>query len=257
MNPRHGSRQPPKHDLVTRIHNSALQTPTGLAGRFDVPSSNNPNPADSSSSESDAYTSRPRTSRPQHARSMSNPFPSLFSTRKRRQDSTSRPAPDLNVDGDDAGVMAGANTGKQPRPGASAASSKDFATGNCMTCASLVKWPKDLKVFKCTICSTINDLVPVQGDVRRNATAGRARGMSNDLPGTHQRGRKARLYPLPPFLTLCSRRTHIHTTLQATSTTMSPPVSLKEAVLEVSIQLGYRLGEAARIANPRPPIAAE
>ncbi|PWI73963.1 hect [Purpureocillium lilacinum] len=183
MNPRHGSRQPPKHDLVTRIHNSALQTPTGLAGRFDVPSSNNPNPADSSSSESDAYTSRPRTSRPQHARSMSNPFPSLFSTRKRRQDSTSRPAPDLNVDGDDAGVMAGANTGKQPRPGASAASSKDFATGNCMTCSSLVKWPKDLKVFKCTICSTINDLVPVQGDVRRNATAGRARGMSNDLPG--------------------------------------------------------------------------
>ncbi|OTB05388.1 hypothetical protein M426DRAFT_72892 [Hypoxylon sp. CI-4A] len=36
----------------------------------------------------------------------------------------------------------------------------DFATGNCMTCASLVRWPKELPVFRCTICLTINDIKP-------------------------------------------------------------------------------------------------
>lgn len=29
-----------------------------------------------------------------------------------------------------------------------------------MTCDSTVRWPRDLKVFRCTICLTVNDLEP-------------------------------------------------------------------------------------------------
>lgn len=37
----------------------------------------------------------------------------------------------------------------------------DLTTGHCMTCDSMVRWPKDLKAFRCTICLMINDLKPV------------------------------------------------------------------------------------------------
>lgn len=37
----------------------------------------------------------------------------------------------------------------------------DLTKGHCMTCDSLVRWPKDLKVFRCTICLMINDLTPI------------------------------------------------------------------------------------------------
>ncbi|KAH0544830.1 hypothetical protein FGG08_001059 [Glutinoglossum americanum] len=36
----------------------------------------------------------------------------------------------------------------------------DLVAGNCMTCDSLVRWPRELNVFRCTICLTINDLKP-------------------------------------------------------------------------------------------------
>jgi hypothetical protein len=37
----------------------------------------------------------------------------------------------------------------------------NLLTGRCMTCASMVRWPKDLSVFRCTVCLTINDLAPI------------------------------------------------------------------------------------------------
>ena len=43
-------------------------------------------------------------------------------------------------------------------------SSKEMVTGKCMTCDSLVRWPRELSVFRCTVCLTINDLHPVAGD---------------------------------------------------------------------------------------------
>lgn len=49
----------------------------------------------------------------------------------------------------------------------SSAGSRDFTTGRCMTCGSLVRWPKELQMFRCTICLTINDVSPVDRDVRR------------------------------------------------------------------------------------------
>ncbi|KAK8024746.1 ubiquitin protein ligase [Apiospora arundinis] len=50
----------------------------------------------------------------------------------------------------------------------------DFRTGNCMTCGGLVRWPKELDVFRCTICLTINDLKPLEhsnGDAAKPAIA--------------------------------------------------------------------------------------
>jgi E3 ubiquitin-protein ligase HECTD2 len=45
--------------------------------------------------------------------------------------------------------------------------SKEMVTGKCMTCDSLVRWPRELSVFRCTVCLTINDLHPVALEVRK------------------------------------------------------------------------------------------
>lgn len=45
---------------------------------------------------------------------------------------------------------------------ASSTQSQDYLAGNCMTCWSLMKWPKTVGEFRCTICETINDLVPLR-----------------------------------------------------------------------------------------------
>lgn len=38
-----------------------------------------------------------------------------------------------------------------------------LTTGQCMCCDSTVSWPKNLFVFRCMICRTINDLKPLEG----------------------------------------------------------------------------------------------
>jgi E3 ubiquitin-protein ligase HECTD2 len=35
-----------------------------------------------------------------------------------------------------------------------------------MTCDSTVRWPKELKVFRCTVCLMINDLKPIVLEAR-------------------------------------------------------------------------------------------
>lgn len=160
---RRGSEFTPRDetDIISRLHSEALDTPTSLSGRLGMPKTTHARAKpDYSSSDSDAESSqqnRGRTSN--HSRSMSNPFPSLFGSRK-RQGSASKPS----VDVDKANVGPAPNKQVNTHRRGSPARSRDFATGNCMTCASLVKWPKDLKVFKCTICMTINDLVPIGVD---------------------------------------------------------------------------------------------
>ncbi|KAF4512352.1 hypothetical protein G6O67_001503 [Ophiocordyceps sinensis] len=164
-----------QHHLVTRIHNDARLTPTTFLGRVDI--SNQHAPSDSSSSESDILPSRSTDARSRHGRSMSNPFPSLFNTKKKRRDSAGRGfEPEC-----DPSPLVGHSPRRHTRGGM--AGSKDFATGHCMTCASLVKWPKELKVFKCTICSTINHLVPVESESHRgDRPSSRRRDASRD-PG--------------------------------------------------------------------------
>ncbi|KAF5026114.1 hypothetical protein F66182_1802 [Fusarium sp. NRRL 66182] len=162
-------------DLISRIHNTALHTPTTLPALYSTnpstASNSNDNRldlnanADSSSDESDLHPSRPSSKnprRPQHARSMSQPFPSLFSSKKKRQNSVGAPPPDLGFADDDAAMPRQAPKTHARNP--SHNGNKDFATGNCITCGSLVRWPRELKVFKCTICTTVNDLEPLSAD---------------------------------------------------------------------------------------------
>ncbi|KAF4450978.1 other hect domain ubiquitin protein ligase E3 [Fusarium austroafricanum] len=191
-------------DLISRIHNTALHTPTTLPALYstNLPNTSNGNRfelsfsntnADSSSDESDLHPSRPPSSkprRPQHTRSMSQPFPSLFSSKKKRQNSVGAPPPDLGFADDDAAMprqapKTHARTPSHSRNGL--VGSKDFATGNCMTCGSLVRWPRELKVFKCTICTTVNDLEPLSTDQdgpksRRDAGQGPAQAGPARVP---------------------------------------------------------------------------
>lgn len=90
-----------------------------------------------------------------HGRSVSHPFPALFSSVKKK-----RAAPPLLADDGttpfdhtDDEILRGAlhhNAARVP--------DKDLAAGHCMTCNSSVKWPKELVVFRCSVCMTINDL---------------------------------------------------------------------------------------------------
>ncbi|KAK5997056.1 putative E3 ubiquitin-protein ligase mug30 [Cladobotryum mycophilum] len=160
-----GSTGPDQNELIARIHNDALETPTMLRGRLGTSSSKHPRvQVESSSSDSDFTPSKPAGRRPPHSRSMSNPFPSFLGGKKKQAPPT-KPSVELDTSDDDDAV---ARPGTRANKGGSPSGSKDFATGTCMTCASLVRWPKDLKVFKCTICMTVNDLVPLENDVQDN-----------------------------------------------------------------------------------------
>ncbi|KAH7040643.1 uncharacterized protein B0I36DRAFT_371206 [Microdochium trichocladiopsis] len=105
--------------------------------------------------------------RPIHSRSMSNPIPSLFSGKKRRDHGQPPPSPlpfELSEHGESSrrnipsrSPGQGNTHDRRRKP---VLGPHDFRTGHCMTCASLVRWPKDLHVFRCTICMTVNDIEP-------------------------------------------------------------------------------------------------
>ncbi|KAK4644820.1 putative E3 ubiquitin-protein ligase [Podospora bellae-mahoneyi] len=122
---------------------------------------------ESSSSDEDLHPSR-NAQRPRHTRSMSHPFPSLFSIKKKKSGPMTRPEHESDSEsGLDAGPLPKFRGRPPPSRGhrnGSSGGSRDYSTGNCMTCGSLVRWPRDLHVFKCTICLTINDLQPLPRD---------------------------------------------------------------------------------------------
>lgn len=99
---------------------------------------------------------------------MSNPFPSFFSGKKKRdqtQPLASPLGPGLPGNNDPGRKQGPINTNgqgnAQDRRRKPVLGPHDFKTGHCMTCASLVRWPKDLFVFRCTICMTVNDIEPL------------------------------------------------------------------------------------------------
>jgi E3 ubiquitin-protein ligase HECTD2 len=100
-----------------------------------------------------------------HGRSMSHPFPSLFSAKKKRHGETAVGGSE-STDDDGTFPQAGRNV-TQPPAGKQKVLDKDLMTGKCMTCDSMVRWPKELKVFRCTVCLTINDLNPIMLEARR------------------------------------------------------------------------------------------
>ncbi|KAH8811813.1 ubiquitin-protein ligase-like protein E3 [Xylogone sp. PMI_703] len=114
-----------------------------------------------------------------HARSMSHPFPSLFSGRKKNNSSTANISNISLSESSDENLSSADAPHKAPNTG-------DLRTGRCMTCDSTVRWPKELKVFRCTICLTINDLQPVFLQARR--------GDGHRVPCPSQKGRVSTAY---------------------------------------------------------------
>jgi E3 ubiquitin-protein ligase HECTD2 len=63
---------------------------------------------------------------------------------------------------------------------------KGFSTGNCMVCDSLVKYPSNVKIFRCGGCLTVNDLEPIPPKVGGESQKGGHgnREKSSTYPGT-------------------------------------------------------------------------
>ncbi|EFX06337.1 ubiquitin-protein ligase [Grosmannia clavigera kw1407] len=117
-----------------------------------------------SSSDSDAQHSR-HPSKPSHGRSMSNPFPSLFSTKKKKKARDQSPSGFSDSESsDEAGPMHKSRGSKQAPLHSLAAAGpgrgNSFTTGPCITCGSLMRWAQGVEAFRCSICLTVNDLVP-------------------------------------------------------------------------------------------------
>ncbi|KAK5101614.1 putative E3 ubiquitin-protein ligase [Lithohypha guttulata] len=101
-----------------------------------------------------------------HTRSLSHPFPLFFGGKRSEKKPTPR---DDEIDSSEDGSLHPTGSGSKiriaQRNGSKrvASATKQPATGKCMTCDSTVRWPQDLKVFRCSTCLTINDLEPPDG----------------------------------------------------------------------------------------------
>lgn len=97
----------------------------------------------------------------QHGRSISHPFPSIFGSARRRN----------TREDEDEEIVIDAKTLLVGSPGSHAAEQAGFSrsgptnsedvelmSGKCATCDSQVRWPKQLSVFRCTVCLMVNDL---------------------------------------------------------------------------------------------------
>ena len=140
---------------------------------------------DSDSDDSDARSSRRLPAGAGHSRSLSNPFPSLFSPKKKKKqhrghsplgfgDSASseqdEPLPSLPVQPRNAtqtytNIGASGSSGVYLTPASVSASASrsrktSFSTGPCITCGSLMRWAHGVEAFRCGICLTVNDLMP-------------------------------------------------------------------------------------------------
>ncbi|KAG9248189.1 ubiquitin-protein ligase-like protein E3 [Calycina marina] len=97
-----------------------------------------------------------------HGRSMSHPFPSLFH-HKKDKDGKKKQHAGVSEDTDEETLSPSVihHTAHNPTAKQAKVPDNDLKIGQCMTCDSTVRWPKDLNVFRCTVCLTINDLKPI------------------------------------------------------------------------------------------------
>ncbi|MCJ1280750.1 putative E3 ubiquitin-protein ligase [Xylographa opegraphella] len=109
--------------------------------------------------ESSPTRTSPTSLSSHHGRSISHPFPALFGGGKRKNSKA-----DIHTNGEDL------DTGDEdvdygyqlPPTPSQTAIAKDMdqllVTGRCATCDALVRWPRHLEVYRCTVCLMINDL---------------------------------------------------------------------------------------------------
>ena len=116
------------------------------------------------SSRHSSSTLSPARRLARHGRSISHPFPSLLSGRKTLERTFEGNAPELGMDASIESNLRSSQrlinsmsptschkVGAQP-------TEQEFIVGRCATCNSTVRWPKNLDVYRCSICLMINDL---------------------------------------------------------------------------------------------------
>lgn len=159
--------QPDSSARVPRPRGESTQLSSGNAGRGLVQE------FDSTTHERPPAVP-PKPAQTRHSRSMSHPFPAMINV----------------VDGPSSSYLSHNKLSDERRDGRTMArqmdkgprklggsSTSDFASGNCMTCGGLVRWPSNLNVFKCTTCATVNDLESV--DEHETAAASRKDGSAS------------------------------------------------------------------------------
>lgn len=132
--------------------------------------------------DSQPFLERPtKQNRPElrHGRSKSHPFPSLFQSKGKRQEGGSSST--INPARENKPSPATQSSPRAATGRASRVPDKDLTTGNCMTCNSTVRWPKELLVFRCTVCLTINDLKPTSANRELGVGLGSGLSMSFDM----------------------------------------------------------------------------
>ena len=108
---------------------------------------------------------QPEATSTKHGRSFSHPFPSFFGRGSKRSEKRKlKNKVNLNSTDDDESDGDGGShhLSYTPSRNSSVNVSSEVMTGRCITCDSTVRWPRDLKVFRCTVCLTVNDLEPKQ-----------------------------------------------------------------------------------------------
>ncbi|KAJ9655335.1 putative E3 ubiquitin-protein ligase [Neophaeococcomyces mojaviensis] len=101
-----------------------------------------------------------------HSRSFSHPFPLFFGGKRQEKKAQRQPLDDF--DSSDGAGHSKESEAKQKKGQHTVNSKTDKqpVTGKCMTCDSTVRWPQDVKVFRCTTCLTINDLEPSEAQLQ-------------------------------------------------------------------------------------------
>ena len=100
----------------------------------------------------------------QHGRLISHPFPSLLNGRETLGRTFECSTPELDMD---ASIDSNLRSSHRPinsippafgHRGGAQPIEQESIVGRCATCNSSVRWPKNLDVYRCSICLMINDL---------------------------------------------------------------------------------------------------
>lgn len=143
---------------------SGPTTPTSEAALHHTsPRSNKPLPSVPSQPESGGSRTH------SHTRSSSHPLPRIFAKRRGSSVWGKHDEEDESVDASVAPVLDGLVAGSPVRTGSGRKRVDDdpLQTRLCMCCGQRVRFPRDLRVFRCTQCLTINDLVPYRPQIRQ------------------------------------------------------------------------------------------
>lgn len=125
--------------------------------------------------------SMPTPNRRGHHRSISHPFTSPFTAIGKKREKAAQKHITWDSDSDSDEVTYPVQPiSTSPRKESKGGIGNELAEGRCQTCNSTVRWPRHLKVFRCTSCLMVTDLDPEpQKEVKSpvdHDVGGRARG---------------------------------------------------------------------------------